>query len=160
MSGQPPLLRVSDAAIEDLRGRLRMTGWPTRWPVEPWAAGTDASVLERLVEYWANGYDWRVWEAVINELPSRYADIAGHQLHYLKFDGETHAPIPIVLTNGWPSTLFEMVELARRLANPSAFGVTDEISFTAIVRRCQVSRFPANAPCSRPTLRRTRSCIG
>ncbi len=79
-SGRPPLLQVSQAAIDDLRSRLRPTRWPTRWPVEPWAAGTDASVLKRLVDYWANGYDWRVWEAAINELPSRYADIGGHQV--------------------------------------------------------------------------------
>jgi pimeloyl-ACP methyl ester carboxylesterase len=146
MSGQPPLLRVSEAAIEDLRGRLRMTRWPTRWPVEPWAAGTDASGLERLVEYWANGYDRRVWEAVINELPSRYADIVGHQVHYLKFDGETPAPIPIVLTNGWPSTFFEMVELTRRVANPSAFGVSDEVSFTAIVPSLPGFTFSSQRP--------------
>jgi pimeloyl-ACP methyl ester carboxylesterase len=146
MSGQPPLLQVSQAAIDDLRSRLRLTRWPTRWPVEPWAAGADASVLERLVDYWANGYDWRVWEAAINALPSKYADIGGYQVHYLKFDGETPAPIPIVLTNGWPSTFFEVVELARRLANPSAFGGSDEVSFTAIVPSLPGFTFSSQRP--------------
>ncbi len=146
MSGRPPLLQVNDAEIEDLRRRLEMTRWPARWPVEPWAAGTDASELERLAGYWANGYDWRRWEASINRLPSHYADIDGHRLHYLKFDGESPAATPIVLTNGWPSTFFEMVELARRLAKPSGFGVPDEVSFTAIVPSLPGFTFSSQRP--------------
>lgn len=105
------------------------------------------------MDYWAKGYDWRRWEAVINKLPSHYADIDGHQVHYLKFDGESPAATPIVLTNGWPSTFFEMVELAQRLATPSRFGTADELCFTAIVPSLpgftfssQRSTLPADLP--------------
>jgi pimeloyl-ACP methyl ester carboxylesterase len=133
MSGQSPLLQVSEADLDDLRHRLRRTRWPAKWPVEPWAAGTDPSELERLVDYWATGYDWHRWQVTINELPSHFAVIADHRLHYLKFEGETPEATPIILTNGWPSTFFEMVELAQRLANPNRFGIVDQRSFTVIV---------------------------
>jgi pimeloyl-ACP methyl ester carboxylesterase len=139
-------LQVSDAEIADLRRRLQLTRWPIAWPVEPWAAGTDVSELARLVDYWAHGYDWRRWEAAINELPSHFADIDGGRLHYLKFDGESPAATPIVLTNGWPSTFFEMVELAQRLAAPSRFGVPDELSFTAIVPSLPGFTFSSQRP--------------
>ncbi len=152
MSGRPPLLQVSDAEIADLRRRLAMTRWPVSWPVGPWAAGTDASELMRLVDYWANGYDWRRWEAAINALPSHYAEIDGHWLHYLKFDGESPAAIPILLTNGWPSTFFEMVELAQRLAIPSRFGAADELSFTAIVPSLPGFTFSSQRPTLPPDL--------
>jgi pimeloyl-ACP methyl ester carboxylesterase len=146
MSHQPPLLQVSDSELEDLRHRLRLTRWPSRWPVEPWAAGTDRSELERLVDYWANGYDWPRWQAAINELPSYVAVIADHRIHYLKFEGESPESIPIVLTNGWPSTFFEMVELARRLATPSSFGAAGQLSFTAIVPSLPGFTFSAQRP--------------
>ena len=133
MIDQAPLLQVSAADLDDLRRRLRTTRWPAEWPVEPWAAGTDPGELRRLVDYWANGYDWARWESSINELPSRFAMIGGQRVHYLKFDSETPGAIPVILTNGWPSTFFEMVGLAERLANPRTFGATDAPCFEVIV---------------------------
>jgi pimeloyl-ACP methyl ester carboxylesterase len=146
MSEQFPLLQVSESELDDLRRRLRMTRWPARWPVEPWAAGTDPDELERLVSYWADGYDWHRWQAAINDLPSHFAVIADHRLHYLKFEGETPGPVPIVLTNGWPSTFFEMVGLAQRLANPSQFGITDQPGFTVIVPSLPGFTFSSQRP--------------
>ena len=73
MCAQPPLLQVSEAEFDDLRRRLRATRWPESWPLEAWAAGTDRGELERLVGYWADGYDWQRWQSVINELPSHFA---------------------------------------------------------------------------------------
>ena len=133
MIHQPPLLQVSEADLDDLHRRLRMTRWPAEWPVEPWGAGTDPGELRRLVDYWTDGYDWARWETSINELPSRFAVIGGQRVHYLKFDSETPGAIPVILTNGWPSTFFEMVGLAERLANPRRFGVTDGPCFEVIV---------------------------
>ncbi len=126
-------IAVSDAELADLRSRLRNTRWPTPWPVAGWEAGTDAAELRRLVSYWANDYDWRVHEAEINDLPSHVADIAGTPVHYLRFDGEGPAPLPIVLTNGWPSSFLELTSLARRLASPSQYGGSASDAFTVIV---------------------------
>ena len=133
MSDQSPLLQVSEADLDDLHRRLRTTRWPARWPVEAWAAGTDPSELERLTDYWADGYDWHRWESAINALPSHFAVIGGHRLHYLKFDSETPNATPVILTNGWPSTFFEMVGLAQRLANPGRFGAPGEPGLDVVV---------------------------
>ncbi len=133
MNDQPPLLRIGEDEWDELRRRLRATRWPARWPVDAWAAGTDGGELERLVRYWADGYDWFHWQDVINALPSHIAELDGRGVHYLRFDAETPGGLPIVLTNGWPSTFFEMVELAQRLATPSRFGITGVTAHTAIV---------------------------
>ena len=148
MNRHVPLLQASEADLEDLRRRLRMTRWPRTWPVDPWAAGTDISELKRLVDYWANDYDWPHWQRAINDLPSHFAMIGGHRVHYLQFDGERPDAIPIILTNGWPSTFFEMVELAQRLAHPSRFGSADQPTFTVIVP--SLPGFTFSSP--RPTL--------
>jgi pimeloyl-ACP methyl ester carboxylesterase len=133
----PSELRVSDPDLADLRDRLRRTRWAQQWPStgsdSGWEAGTDDATLRRLVAYWADGFDWRQQEREINALPWHFADIAGTPVNYLRFDGETAGALPIVLTNGWPSTALELVSLAQRLASPSKFGGSASDSFTVIV---------------------------
>jgi pimeloyl-ACP methyl ester carboxylesterase len=132
-----PELRVPEADVADLRERLRRTRWAEPWPAPPaasqWRAGTDAGELRRLTEYWAEGYDWRTHEAAINALPSQMASLDGTDVHYLRFDGEIPGALPIVLTHGWPSSVLELVGLARRLAAPSQHGGQASDAFTVIV---------------------------
>ena len=146
MTPTKPLVNVPQEAVEELRRRLTQTRWPTSWPVADWKAGTSNAELRPMVEYWRTGYDWRAHEAELNELPSRVAVIGGHPLHYLRFEGERLHSVPIVLTNGWPSTFFELTELAQRLAAPSRFGVDAEISFTVIVPSLPGYTFSAPRP--------------
>jgi pimeloyl-ACP methyl ester carboxylesterase len=128
-----PVLAVTDAELDDLRARLAGTRWPPPWPVSGWSAGTDPGELRRLVAHWASGYDWRAHEAAINALPHHLADIAGTPVHYLRFDGEAPDALPIVLTNGWPSSFLELTDFAQRLATPSKHGGSAADSFTVIV---------------------------
>ncbi|MEU4249070.1 epoxide hydrolase family protein [Amycolatopsis sp. NPDC026612] len=128
-----PVLAVTDAELGELRTRLAGTRWPAPWPVTGWSAGTDPAELRRLVAHWASGYDWRAHEAAINALPHNVVDIAGTAVHYLRFDGETPDALPIVLTNGWPSSFLELTGFARRLATPSQHGGSAADAFTVIV---------------------------
>jgi pimeloyl-ACP methyl ester carboxylesterase len=135
-TSMPPddsVLAVTDAELAELRSRLLGTRWPTPWPTCGWDTGTDSGELRRLVAYWASDYDWRAQEAAINALPNRVADIGGTPVHYLRFDGERPGSLPIVLTNGWPSSFLELTGLADRLAAPSRYGRASEDAFTVIV---------------------------
>ncbi|MFK8850963.1 epoxide hydrolase [Streptomyces sp. Ac-502] len=89
--------------------------------------------MRRLVAHWASTYDWRTHEAAINALPSHLADIDGTPVHYLRFDSERPGALPLVLTNGWPSSFLELIALARRLAAPSRYGGDAADAFTVIV---------------------------
>lgn len=140
------LLDVPDADLEDLRRRLRATRWPREWPTAEWAAGTSAAELRRLTGYWAAGYDWRAQETAINGLPSYFATIGGHPVHYLKYDAERPGSVPIVLTNGWPSTFLELTGLAARLAAPSRFGLPARTCFTVVVPSLPGFTFSAQRP--------------
>lgn len=132
-----PVITVSDHELDDLRDRLRRTRWATPWPLESgpdtWAAGTEQQTLRRLVAYWLNGFDWRAQEREIVALPWHTAVIDGTPLNYLRFDAETPDALPLILTNGWPSSALELVPLARRLASPSQFGGVASDAFTVIV---------------------------
>ncbi|GAA3771416.1 epoxide hydrolase [Microbacterium kribbense] len=146
-----PLIDVPQADLEDLIGRLNQTRWPRRWPLgEPWTAGTDFDELRRLTEHWGSQYDWRRHEREINRLASYWTIIAGQRIHFLRFDAETPDAPAVVLTNGWPSTFFELVELARRLAEPSRYGDTG-MAFTVVVPSLPGFTFSDPAASSPPT---------
>lgn len=130
-----PIARLDVPAgdLDDLRRRLRNTRWPAAWPSTGWEAGTDQDVLRRLVSYWAEEYDWDAQRRLIEALPWNDVDIDGTPIAYLRYDAEVPGGIPIILTNGWPSTALELVGLAERLSSPSRFGASAETSVTVIV---------------------------
>lgn len=128
-----PAIHVSQDDLDDLRRRLRHTRWAPRWPVAGWSAGTDQDELRRLVDYWADGFDWEARQREIDALPWGTATLGGTPLAYLRFDAEEPGALPLVLTNGWPSTALELVPLARRLAAPSRHGGEAADAFTVIV---------------------------
>ncbi|HXH33753.1 MAG TPA: epoxide hydrolase [Plantibacter sp.] len=127
------VIEVSDDERNDLRRRLHDTRWPEPWPLTSWEAGTDQQELRRLVTYWADEFDWSAQQRVISALPWHTADIGGTALRYLRFDAEARGGIPIVLTNGWPSSALELIDVARRLSNPSRFGGDAASAVTVIV---------------------------
>lgn len=133
MSALERVSTVSAADVSGLRDRLRNTRWAPRWPVDGWAAGTDEAELRRLVAYWADGYDWEAREREINDLPWAEVLLDGVPLRYLRFDAETAGALPVILTNGWPSTAVELVELARHLSTPSEHGGDAADALTVIV---------------------------
>lgn len=99
-----------------------------------WDAGTDQGELRRLASYWANNFDWNAQQRTIDRLPWQTANLHGATLAYLQFDAETgNRDLPIVLTNGWPSTALELVGLAKRLSTPSRFGGDASAAVTVIV---------------------------
>lgn len=129
----PAVCAVSDAELADVRSRLQATRWPPRWPQASWEAGTDPDVLRRLVDYWGSGYDWRQQETDINALPWYSSSLAGLDVVYLHFRSESPSALPLVLTNGWPSSFLELVVLARRLCDPAAHGSDASDAFHVVV---------------------------
>ena len=86
-----------------------------------------------MVDHWASAYDWREHEAAINALPSRFAEIGGMTVHYLRFDAERAGAPAILLANGWPSSFLELTGLAERLSAPSRHGGDPQAAFTVVV---------------------------
>lgn len=124
---------VSHRDIDDLRRRLRDTRWPAAWPSTSWEAGTDLGELRRLVSYWAENFDWEVQQRRIKALPWHAVEIGSTSVTYLRFDPEVPGGLPVILTNGWPSSALELVEVAQRLATPSRFGGDPGHAVTVIV---------------------------
>jgi pimeloyl-ACP methyl ester carboxylesterase len=129
---EPFRLRVDQGAIDDLRARLALTRFPDQAPGEPWAYGTDVAYLKRLVAYWRDGFDWRVQEARLNAFPQFKAPVHGIDVHFLHVQGRGPKPLPLLLSHGWPGSVFEFIDLIPRLTDPARFGGDPADAFTVV----------------------------
>ena len=123
---------VLDTDIADLRGRLARTRFPDQARGEPWAYGTDTGFMRRLVEYWQSGFDWRAQEARLNALPQYRVPLAGIDLHYIRVEGVGPEPLPLLLSHGWPGSVFEFLDIIPRLTDPARFGGDPADAFTVV----------------------------
>ncbi len=131
-STQPFLLHVADSAIDDLRERLARTRFPDQAPGEAWAYGTDVSYLQGLVEHWRTGFDWRAQEARLNAYDQWTVPLHGIDLHFLHVPGRGPRPFPLLLSHGWPGSVFEFLEIIPRLTDPARFGGDPADAFTVV----------------------------
>ena len=134
MTAQPvPFsLHFPDAALADLRERLARTRFPDQAPDAPWAYGTDVGYLRELVDYWRDRFDWRAEEARLNAFPQFKVGLHDIDVHFLKVEGHGPKPMPLLLSHGWPGSVFEFMEILPMLTDPARFGGDPADAFTVI----------------------------
>jgi microsomal epoxide hydrolase len=134
MGVQPEVvkLQVPDEALADLRLRLARTRWPDQAPGAPWAYGSDLDYLRELAGYWQQGFDWRAQEALLNALPQCKVPLHGIDLHFLHVPGRGPNPCPLLLSHGWPGSVFEFLELIPLLTDPARFGGDPADAFSVV----------------------------
>jgi pimeloyl-ACP methyl ester carboxylesterase len=125
-------LNVAADDIAELRERLRRTRFPDQAPGPAWAYGTDVRWMRRLVEYWRDDFDWRAQEARLNAFAQYKVRLREIDLHFLHIEGKGPDPCPILLSHGWPGSIFEFLELIPVLTDPSRFGGDPSDSFTVV----------------------------
>ncbi len=111
MTPKPFRLSVPDADLADLRERLARARWPDEPPLEPWSTGTSLAYLRELAAYWRDGFDWRGQEARLNALPQYTLEIDGMELHYIHLPSERPGALPLLISHGWPGSVFEFMQL-------------------------------------------------
>src|SRR5262245_63837212 len=130
---QPFTLHVPDTVLADLRTRLQNTRWPDEAPHgERWQFGTDLAYLRELVAYWRDEFDWRAQEARINAFPQYTALAGGIEVHFIHVQGKGPRPLPLVLSHGWPGSIWEMHKVIPMLADPAAHGGDPRDAFTVV----------------------------
>jgi pimeloyl-ACP methyl ester carboxylesterase len=159
MPPSPFTIHVSDSVLDDLRARLARTRLPPRTPGARWAAGTDPDYLRELLAYWADGFDWQAREQALNAVPHYRADLDGQLVHYIHLPGVGApggpAPLPLLLTHGWPSTFAEMLPLLPLLTDPGRHGGDPADAFDVVVPSLPghiFSDLPATGPVTRPVI--------
>ena len=125
-------LVVPTADIEDLGERLGRTRLPDQAPGPAWAYGTDVSWIRGLLDYWRNEFDWRAQEARLNAFRQYKVRLHEIDLHFLHAEGQGPDPLPLLLSHGWPGSVFEFLELIPSLTDPGQFGGDPADAFTVV----------------------------
>jgi epoxide hydrolase len=143
---EPFRIDIPQTEVDDLRERLVRTRWanelppselerlPTTGPVQPgYQLGVPLSYVKPLVERWRNEYDWRVWEAKLNEQPQFLTNIDGQNIHFYHVRSERDDAFPLLLLHGWPNTSFEYFHLIGTLTDPAAHGADAADAFHVVI---------------------------
>ena len=120
---EPFTARIPQAEVDDLQQRLAMTRWAPEQPpgTEDGAYGVPLSRLRRLASHWEK-FDWRRWEDRLNAYPQFRTSIDGQPVHFLHVRSAVPGALPVVLSHGWPGSVFEYIDLIDRLTDPAAHG--------------------------------------
>jgi pimeloyl-ACP methyl ester carboxylesterase len=138
MAITPFRIAVPDVDLTELHDAIARTRWPDEVADAGWEYGTPLEYLRELVGFWTDGFDWRGREQLLNSLPQFRAHVDapgfdGFGLHFVHQRGVGPAPLPLVLTHGWPSTHYEYHDVVARLADPGAFGDDPADAFHVVV---------------------------
>ncbi|MCH2170117.1 epoxide hydrolase [Myxococcota bacterium] len=133
MSAERFRVEIPQAKLDVLSQRLDQATWPHDYENDDWSYGTNASYLRELVNYWQSTYDWRSREAALNQRPHFRAKIDGLPIHFVHERGVGPAPIPIVLTHGWPWSFMDFDRVVGPLVDPAAHGGDAADAFDVVI---------------------------
>src|SRR5579872_4024324 len=126
-------VHVPGAALDDLKRRLATARWPEKEPVTDWSQGVPLAKIRALADYWARDYDWRRAERSLNSLPQFRTALDGVGIYFIHARSKHERALPIILTHGWPGSVFEFLEVIRPLTDPTAHGGTESDAFHVVV---------------------------
>jgi pimeloyl-ACP methyl ester carboxylesterase len=143
---RPFRANVSDEAVADLRRRLQATRWPDKETVADSSQGAQMANLQELVRYWTTDYDWRKGEAKLNAFPQFMTGIDGVNIHFIHVRSRHPNALPLIITHGWPGSVFEQIKIIGPLTDPAAYGGRAEDAFDVVI-----PSLPGYGFSSRPT---------
>ncbi|MGY2491882.1 epoxide hydrolase family protein [Cupriavidus sp. CP313] len=130
---RPFRAHVPQAALVDLRRRLVATRWPDPETVGDRSQGVQLEKLQPLMRYWATGYDWRKAEAKLNAWPQFVTNIDGLDIHFIHVRSRHANAMPLIMTHGWPGSVFELLNVIGPLTDPTAHGGTANDAFHLVI---------------------------
>ncbi|MFI5047023.1 MAG: epoxide hydrolase family protein [Acidimicrobiia bacterium] len=150
MTLEPFRIDIDDERLALLDERLCTTVWAdeaTRGEGDDdWHYGVSGAYLRELVAYWIDEYDWRAHESAMNRWPHVRGEIDGVMLHALHERGSGPAPLPLVLTHGWPWTFWDFAKVIEPLAHPERNGGDPADAFDVVVPSLPGSVFSSPSP--------------
>jgi len=137
-AGEGPAIRpfsvhFQDEAIADLRRRITETRWPDKETVSDRSQGAQLATFKPLMEYWGSGYDWRKAEAKLNSLPQFITEIDGVDIHFIHVRSRHPNALPVIVTHGWPGSVFEQLKIVGPLTDPTAHGASAVDAFDVVL---------------------------
>ena len=129
---QPFQFYVADDVLEAITERVATYPWHEMPNDGGWDYGTNMDYLKELCAYWVNEFDWRAQEKRLNSFSHFIAPIDDIKMHFIYEQGSGDAPMPLMISHGWPGSVAEFFNLIEPLAHPERFGGDPRDSFTVI----------------------------
>ena len=129
----PFRIQVPDGVLADLKRRLAQARFADELTDSGWDYGTNLAYLKTLVEYWRDKYDWRAQEKRLNAFDQFKTNIDGVDIHFIHQRSKNPNAMPILLLNGWPSSIVEYEKVIGPLTDPVAYGGRVEDSFHVVI---------------------------
>jgi pimeloyl-ACP methyl ester carboxylesterase len=130
---QPFHVNVADKDLADLRNRIAATRWPDKETVSDRSQGAQLAQLQELVRYWGTDYDWRKAEAQLNSLAQYVTTLDGVEIHFIWVRSPHPNALPMIMTHGWPGSVFEFIKVVGPLTDPTAHGGNAADAFDVVI---------------------------
>ena len=130
---RPFTVDITEAEITSLRERIAATRWPERETVTDQSQGVQLATVQELAAYWATEYDWRKGEAKLNAYPQFITEIDGLDIHFIHVRSKHSNALPLIVTHGWPGSVFEQLKIIDPLTNPTAYGGSAADAFDVVI---------------------------
>jgi pimeloyl-ACP methyl ester carboxylesterase len=133
MGIEPFSLPFSQPAVDDLRDRLQRTRWPDEIPGANWEYGVDLNFLRQICEYWRDRFDWKAQVEKFSTFHHYRYSSENLRIHFIHERGKGPAPIPLILTHGWPGSFLEMMRIIPLLTDPGSYGGSSSDAFDVVI---------------------------
>jgi pimeloyl-ACP methyl ester carboxylesterase len=95
--------------------------------------GFDRQCLQEICRYWIDTFDWKARLEHLSAVHHfRFHSSAGN-IHFIHERGKGPAPIPLILTHGWPGSFVEMIHILPLLTDPAAHGADPADAFDVVI---------------------------
>src|SRR4029077_1714063 len=128
----PFKIQVPDAVLADLKTRLAQARFADEISDANWDYGTNLAYLKSLVDYWRDKYDWRARERQLNQFDPFKTTIDGVDIHFIHQRSKQPNARPLLLLNGWPSSIVEYTKVIGPLTDPGNGGLAQD-SFHLVI---------------------------
>ncbi len=119
---EPFRIEVPQTTLDQLYDKIANFPWHEMPDDGGWRYGTNLDYMQRLCDYWINGFDWRTQERDLNRFAHFTCDTEGLKLHFIHEKGSGPHPIPLIISHGWPGSIAEFKNIIEPLAHPERSG--------------------------------------
>src|SRR5262245_4263369 len=128
----PFKINIDDAVLRDLKERLVRARFPDQIDAADWDYGVELGYMKELVAYWRDKYDWRTHEKKLNQFDQFTTTIDGLKMHFIHQRSKHKDALPLVITHGWPGSVYEFYKIIGPLTDPTAHGGKAEDAFHVV----------------------------
>src|SRR5690606_127213 len=111
--------------LDRISQRIRDYRWDALPDAGGWRCGIGLDYTRKLCDYWLNEFDWRKQEQRLNRFPQFMATVDGVDIHFYHVRSSNPSAAnngrAILLTHGWPGSVFEFHNVIEPLAFPERF---------------------------------------